>query len=84
MIMVTPFTQDETVIPLESGWFDFYRPGSDTEILPMRESDIYIQDWIGLRELDETGRLFFTEHDDIHIVIDDASFITKIILPFLQ
>ena len=34
-----------TVIPRETSHFEFYYPGSDTDIRPLRESPIYYEDW---------------------------------------
>ncbi len=42
------FLQDMTVIPRESSHFEFYYPGSDTEIRPLKESPLYYEDWYGL------------------------------------
>ncbi len=42
------FVQDMTVIPRESSHFEFYYPGSDTEIRPLKESPLYYEDWYGL------------------------------------
>ena len=39
--------QDVTVEPNESSHFEFYVPGQDKEILPLRESQLYLEDWIG-------------------------------------
>ena len=41
--------KDTTVEPRETSHFEFYAPGQDKEIVPLRESPIYLEDWIGLR-----------------------------------
>ena len=43
--------------PRESGHFEFYSPGQDKEIVPLKESPMYQEDWIGLKTLDEAGKL---------------------------
>ena len=73
-----------TVTPRESSHFDFYVPGSDFEILPMRESAIYLEDWIGLKTLDESGRLVFLEEEAGHVDSDDTFFAEEIVLQYLQ
>jgi len=50
-------TIDNIVIPMQSPWFYFYAEGSDSIILPMNETDFYNQDWLGLKTLNEGGRL---------------------------
>ena len=62
--------QDSTVIPIHSQHFETYAPGSDTVIVPLRNSTIYKEDWIGLKKLDETGRLVFIEVPGDHIEYD--------------
>ena len=59
--------QDSVVFPKDSAFFEFYSPGNDTVILPLRESPIYLEDWIGLKHLDELGRLVFIEVGGGHI-----------------
>jgi palmitoyl-protein thioesterase len=52
------FEGDETVVPRESGWFAEVNETSGV-VTPLRERDIYREDWIGLRALDERGGLVF-------------------------
>ena len=59
-------------------------PGSDSEIRPMRESPVYLEDWIGLRTLDESGRLVFLEEEADHVNSDDEFFAQEIVIPYLQ
>ena len=35
------FLNDTIVQPKESQWFEFYKPGQDKEILPLRQSRTY-------------------------------------------
>lgn len=48
---------DNIIVPRESGWFYFYAENSKSTIVPLEKSDLYTQDWIGLRKLNEAGRL---------------------------
>jgi len=80
---------DKIVIPKQSGWFEFYEPNSqnDSSVVPLKKSDLYIDDWIGLRYLDEQGRLYLdscncSHHDYIHAPCRD--FFEKFTLPFLN
>jgi palmitoyl-protein thioesterase len=50
---------DDFIYPPQSGWFGFFKWDSDKEIVPLQESDMYKEDWIGLRAIDERGDLFF-------------------------
>lgn len=64
------FEDDTTVIPKESGWFA-YTNGTDGEVTPLRERQIYKEDWIGLRKLDEKGGLHFKTTEGGHMQLGD-------------
>jgi len=51
------FDLDTVVIPRASSWFGYYKEGSTSNLLEMRQLPIYIEDWIGLKTLDEAGKL---------------------------
>ena len=66
------YSEADTVIqPALSSWFGFYRENSSLEMLPLSRSPLYLDDWIGLRSLDEAGRLHFAScnciHTDVHL-----------------
>jgi len=75
------FTQDITVVPRDSAWFSFY---NGSVLLPLRDQDIYKQDWIGLKALDVQNRLSF--HDapggHMHFTLDFLR--QQVITPFLN
>lgn len=74
-LVLVLFTEDKTVVPKESAWFGaqeleqdarepdaqqpFSKSNTDHRILPMRLQPIYLENWIGLRELDERGGIVF-------------------------
>jgi len=59
-------TEDSTIVPKESGWFSFYANGTQSTIVPLEEQQQYTEDWIGLRTLDERGKLIKFTTDCIH------------------
>ncbi|KAI5794881.1 Alpha/Beta hydrolase protein [Pyronema domesticum] len=59
---------DETVVPKESAWFSDGINGS----VPLRERRLYKEDWLGLRGLDERGRLEMVEVDGGHMQISEG------------
>ncbi|GMR43995.1 hypothetical protein PMAYCL1PPCAC_14190, partial [Pristionchus mayeri] len=61
---------DVTVIPRESSWFGFYAEKNIDVIVPYNESILYKEDRIGLRTLDETGRLHFYTMHGKHMAYD--------------
>ncbi|CAD7703062.1 unnamed protein product, partial [Ostreobium quekettii] len=53
-LVLLRFEYDSVVIPRESSWFSFF---NGTDLIPMRDLDIYKEDWIGLKQLDERGAI---------------------------
>ncbi|KAF8653587.1 hypothetical protein AX16_003865 [Volvariella volvacea WC 439] len=41
-------------------------------IIPMRQQPLYLEDWIGLRELDERGGIVFDSCNGVHMQISDC------------
>ena len=72
------------VEPRESGHFEFYIPGQDKEILPLRESQLYLEDWIGLKTLDESGKLHMFEVPGDHLQVSTQWLIDEIIHKFFM
>ncbi|XP_054283556.1 palmitoyl-protein thioesterase 1-like [Macrosteles quadrilineatus] len=82
-LVLFKFTRDERVVPPDSSWFGFYTNGQDKEITQMRESQLYKEDWIGLKELDEKGRLHLLETDNVHLRFSREWFIDNVVTPWL-
>ncbi|EQL03833.1 alpha/beta-hydrolase [Ophiocordyceps sinensis CO18] len=60
------FDADTTVVPRETSWFAEVN-GSD--VVPLRKRQLYRDDWLGLRQLDSKGRLFFRSLPGDHMDI---------------
>ena len=65
------FNQDQVVNPRESAWFESYSK-KEKRMLPLREQELYKEDSIGLRALDEAGKITFLEKDGKHMEFDAA------------
>jgi len=74
---------DTTVIPRETSHFEFYNPGQENDILPLAESSLYQEDWIGLKTLDEEGKLHFYTVPGNHVQFD-YDWIAENIVPYLM
>jgi len=62
-LVLVIFEKDKTVVPKESSWFGSRSiPDPDDEdepeMLTMKQQPLYKGDWIGLRSLDEAGKVF--------------------------
>ena len=64
------FEEDTTVIPKETGWFAEVNATSE-EVTPLRERQLYKEDWLGLKRLDEKEGLVFKEAPGAHMELDD-------------
>ncbi|RAL09046.1 palmitoyl-protein thioesterase family protein [Aspergillus homomorphus CBS 101889] len=63
------FEDDGVVHPKESAWFG--EVDAAGAVVPLRERDIYTEDWIGLKELDEKGALVFRSVPGRHMEIGE-------------
>jgi palmitoyl-protein thioesterase len=74
------FSEDTMVWPKESEWFQTY--DENMTLLPFTESDFYKSDTLGLKTLNEAGRITFSEVEGNHLQFTEAD-IDNIIVPFL-
>ncbi|KAI9934361.1 hypothetical protein ASPWEDRAFT_38077 [Aspergillus wentii DTO 134E9] len=60
------FDDDHIAHPKESSWFADYNSSSE-ELTPLRERDLYKEDWLGLKILDEQDKLHFKTTPGAHM-----------------
>eukprot|EP01094_Clydonella_sp_ATCC50884_P030204 TRINITY_DN976_c0_g1_i1.p2 TRINITY_DN976_c0_g1~~TRINITY_DN976_c0_g1_i1.p2 ORF type:complete len:133 (-),score=52.18 TRINITY_DN976_c0_g1_i1:315-713(-) len=77
------FDNDTMVQPVESEWFGFYAPGQDQVILPLEQTQLYLNDTIGLQKLDTAGRLQKLSVVGDHLQISNEEF-TELVVPYLN
>ena len=75
--------KDSVIIPRESSWFEFY-DSDGVSIVPLEESDFYIKDYIGLRKLNEEGKVTFVEIDQEHVLYNMKEYEDHILSFFLD
>jgi len=56
---------DDQVIPYDSGIFNFFDQWADKGTVPLQQTRMWTEDWIGLRGLQEAGRLVRIDAPDI-------------------
>ncbi|KAH7108117.1 alpha/beta-hydrolase [Auriculariales sp. MPI-PUGE-AT-0066] len=74
-LVLIMFAQEKTVVPKESSWFGSYAPREGNEervLVPMRRQSLYVEDWIGLRTLDEAGKVQLLTCDGEHMQLSTA------------
>ncbi|KAL8660655.1 MAG: hypothetical protein Q9202_006359 [Teloschistes flavicans] len=64
------FSEDTTVVPKESAWFAEYNKTSE-EVTCLKDREIYSEDWLGLKWLDEQGRLEFRVAEGGHMQLSE-------------
>jgi len=60
----TAGTTDNMIIPYNSGVWETYGPDGKT-IVPLKSTPLWTEDWLGLRQLDESGRLTLKVGDGV-------------------
>lgn len=65
------FEDDITAVPKESAWFAEVNMTSG-EVTPLRERQLYKDDWLGLKVLDEQGKLDFETVPGEHMRLTDT------------
>ena len=83
-LVLVKFNEDSVVDPRGTEWFDYYEPGQGQRMLPYNETDLYKEDWIGLKTLNEDGRVDFLSVEGDHLRFDDKFFIDVIIGNYLK
>ena len=78
---------DKVLIPKETGWFGTFAPGSYSHVVPVNQTAFWTDDWIGLRALDESGKVTWgttmCEHQDYSSPCFDKYF-TQYVVPVLK
>jgi palmitoyl-protein thioesterase len=74
-LVLVLFSQDKTVVPKESAWFSSYAPVEESQVsstpslIPMKQQPLYSEDWIGLKQLDQAGRVKLVACEGEHMQI---------------
>lgn len=84
-LVLIKFKYDFVVIPNDSSWFAYYPWGdlNRAHMLPMNQTQLYKEDWIGLKSLDEQGKIVFKECPAMHMKFSMKYFRSEVLLPYL-
>ncbi|KAM4072263.1 hypothetical protein ACJW30_11G119900 [Castanea mollissima] len=82
-LVLIMFEQDTVLVPKETSWFGYYPDGAFDPILPAQETLLYTEDWIGLKILDEAGKVKFINVSGGHLEISTSDMKTYIV-PYLE
>lgn len=81
-LILIMFENDKVLIPPATAWFGYYEANSLKTVLSAKETDLYIEDWIGLRTLDEAGKVSWLSLPRGHLHINETEMSTHIV-PYL-
>ncbi|XP_032901143.1 palmitoyl-protein thioesterase 1-like [Amblyraja radiata] len=81
--VMVKFLKDSMVVPVDSEWFGFYNAGQAKVTYTLQESDLYLEDRLGLKVMDNAKKLEFLTVDGDHLQFSEEWFITNII-PYLK
>ena len=79
-LLLMMFNEDTVVYPKESEWFQSY--DENMNLLPVEETDFYQNDYLGLKTLNEAGKITFSSVDGDHLQFSTDD-IDNTIVPFL-
>ncbi|XP_047306572.1 palmitoyl-protein thioesterase 1-like [Impatiens glandulifera] len=82
-LVLIMFDDEDALVPKETSWFGYFADGSRDKVLPVQETALYKEDWIGLRSLDEAGRVKFINVSGEHLEISERD-ARKYIVPYLM
>lgn len=77
------FTRDSVVVPRDSAWFSYF---DDTvgQLVPLAQQPLWTEDWLGLKQLSEAGKLEFKEIEGEHMQFSLDWFRENIVEPYLR
>lgn len=78
------FDADITVVPKLSEFFGSYQIGNMSALVPYNEQPLYIEDWIGLRYLDEQHRVYFQHTPGAHMQFTMQYLHDQVVVPWLN
>ncbi|KAJ0048541.1 hypothetical protein Pint_15812 [Pistacia integerrima] len=93
-LVLIMFEDDKVLIPKETSWFGYYPDGAFNPVQPPQKEDfqfsihavqtkLYTEDWIGLKSLDDAGRVKYISVAGGHLGISEAD-MKKHVVPYLK
>uniref|UniRef100_A0A5B7BWG6 Putative palmitoyl-protein thioesterase 1-like n=1 Tax=Davidia involucrata TaxID=16924 RepID=A0A5B7BWG6_DAVIN len=82
-LVLIMFEHDTVLIPKETSWFGYYPDGAFKPVLLPKQTKLYTEDWIGLKALDDAGRVKFISVPGNHVAISTSD-MKKYVVPYLE
>jgi len=75
------FSEDTMIIPKETAWFQFYN--DKMEVAELKDQEFYKSDFLGVKKLNEEGKISFVELQGNHLQFSDYD-IVEYMIPALS
>ncbi|WRX17118.1 Palmitoyl protein thioesterase - like 2 [Theobroma cacao] len=82
-LVLIMFEQDNVLIPRETSWFGYYPNGAFKPVIHPQETKLYTEDWIGLKTLEDAGRVHYISVSGGHLGISRKD-MKKHVVPYLK
>ncbi|XP_039036277.1 palmitoyl-protein thioesterase 1-like isoform X2 [Hibiscus syriacus] len=82
-LVLIMFEHDTVLIPKETSWFGFYPDGAFKPVIRPQDTKLYTEDWIGLKALDDAGKVHYINVSGGHLGISNED-MKKHVVPFLK
>ncbi|XP_031247898.1 palmitoyl-protein thioesterase 1-like [Pistacia vera] len=82
-LVLIMFEDDKVLIPKETSWFGYYPDGAFNPVQPPQKTKLYTEDWIGLKSLDDAGRVKYISVAGGHLGISKAD-MKEHVVPYLK
>eukprot|EP00899_Mesostigma_viride_P005742 jgi/Mesvir1/15169/Mv04849-RA.1 len=82
-LVLVQFARDTVLDPPSTSWFGFYADGDRSAIVPFNQTSLYTEDRIGLRQLDQEGKLILAAAPGDHLDINEET-VDDYIIPALM
>ncbi|KAJ8774400.1 hypothetical protein K2173_012474 [Erythroxylum novogranatense] len=80
-LVLIMFENDNVLIPKETAWFGYYPNGAFKPVLSAQQTKLYLEDWIGLKTLNEGGRVHFLNLSGGHLGISTSDMKSNVGMP---
>ncbi|XP_026401364.1 palmitoyl-protein thioesterase 1-like isoform X1 [Papaver somniferum] len=82
-LVLIMFEHDTILIPKETAWFGYYPDGAFEPVLPPQQTPLYTEDWIGLKTLDDAGKVKYVSVPGNHLQISRSG-MKEYVVPYLK
>jgi len=72
-LVLVKFAEDTVVDPKGSEWFSWFNSSSASSMVPLQQTPLYQEDWLGLKNMDKAGKLKLMSVEGDHLQLDKES-----------